>query len=99
MAGALLFDEKIRQNAALFWSGCRMLNLFLHEVAQNFELLSNIQNKKKPLEVFCPFQGLSNGTKLIKIQSGRTLPLSRAAGTVPRPDQCRYFIIFSMLIT
>jgi hypothetical protein len=81
LAGTLLFDEKIRQNAALFWVGLwdvgilysqvvvqrtidvslafwstvwpkksrfehmqtviqtsRMLNSFLHEVAQNFEL-------------------------------------------------------------
>jgi hypothetical protein len=89
MAGELLFDEKIRKNAALFWFGLqdagilysqapiqrtvdvspaflehgslekprfehmqtviqtsRRLDSFLHEAAQKFELLSNIQNKK-----------------------------------------------------
>ena len=40
---------------------------FLHEAAQNFELLSNIQDKK--------YQGLSNATTLMQIQSGPTVPL------------------------
>jgi hypothetical protein len=81
--GALLFNEKIRQSAALFWFELqdvgilysrviiqrtidvspaflehglaekiaviqtrRRLDSFLHEVAQNFELLSNIQDQK-----------------------------------------------------
>jgi hypothetical protein len=90
LAGALSFDEKIRQNAALFWvwiaewwnfllasrnpknnwylsrifgapfgekdhglSTCKpwteqagALEAFLHGEAQNFELLSNIQDQK-----------------------------------------------------
>jgi hypothetical protein len=89
LAGTLLFDEKIRQSAALFWFGLRdvriripnsrskeqlmslqhfwstvrrkrslfehmqtviqtsrRLGSFLHEAAQNFELLSNIQDQK-----------------------------------------------------
>jgi hypothetical protein len=73
LAGALLFDEKIRQSGALFWFGLRdvgilnslvrwkrsrfehlltviqtsrRLDSFLHEAAQNFELLSNIQDQK-----------------------------------------------------
>jgi hypothetical protein len=70
LAGALLFDEKICQSAALFWFGLpdagffiiisrsrfehiqtviqtsRRLDSFLHEAAQNFELLSNIQDQK-----------------------------------------------------
>jgi hypothetical protein len=31
MAGALLFDEKIRQSAALFDLDCGMLEFFTHE--------------------------------------------------------------------
>jgi hypothetical protein len=83
LADALLFNEKIRQSAALFWFELqdvgllysrviiqrtidvspaflehglaekitviqtrRRLDSFLHEVAQNFELLSNIQDQK-----------------------------------------------------
>jgi hypothetical protein len=89
LAGALLFDEKIRHSAALFWFGLqdvgilysqaviqraidvspaflehssrkrsrfehmqiviqtsRRLDSFLHEAAQNFDLLSNIQDQK-----------------------------------------------------
>jgi hypothetical protein len=73
LAGALLFDEKIRQSAPLFWFGlrdvgilysraviqrtnyvCRIfgdrlskrLDSFSHEAAQNFELLSIIQDQK-----------------------------------------------------
>jgi hypothetical protein len=81
LAGTLLFEEKIRQSAALFWFGLRdvgtlysqaviqrtidvspaflelehmqtviqtsrRLASFLHEAAQNFDLLSYIQNKK-----------------------------------------------------
>jgi hypothetical protein len=30
LAGALLFDEKIRQSAALFWFGLRVLEFFAH---------------------------------------------------------------------
>jgi hypothetical protein len=79
LAGALLFDEKIRQSAALFWFGlleffhfrlslifgdsfggndcglcpCKNqsakevggLEVFLYEVAQNFELFSHIQDQ------------------------------------------------------
>ncbi len=39
-------------------STSRRLDSFLHEVAQNFEVFSNIQE-------WCPFQGLSNGTNLM----------------------------------
>jgi hypothetical protein len=86
LAGALLFDKKIRQSDALFWfvlwdvgilysraviqrtinvspalvrrkrsrfehmqtviQTSRRLDSYLHEVAQNFELLSNIQDQK-----------------------------------------------------
>jgi hypothetical protein len=56
------------------------LEAFLHGAAQNFELLSNIQDKKnKKLKTYsgwCPFKGLSNDTTLMQIQSGRTVPLS-----------------------
>jgi hypothetical protein len=54
----------------------------LYEAAQNFEVFSNIQNLNKKIKKIiavgcCPFQGLSNGTRttLMKIQSGRTVPL------------------------
>ncbi len=41
----------------------RRLDSFLHAAAQNFELLSNIKDKKKqPIAVDVLFQGLSNGT-------------------------------------
>jgi hypothetical protein len=89
LTGALLFDEKIRQNVAIFWFGLRDVGIlnspaviqrtigvspafsehslaektavlhmqtviqtsrrfdsFLHEAAQNFKLLSNIQDQK-----------------------------------------------------
>jgi hypothetical protein len=53
----------------------RRLDSFLHEAAQNFELLSNIQdqkqkNKKKPIAVDVSFKNLTNGTTLMQIQSG-----------------------------
>ncbi len=58
----------------------RRLDSFLHEAAQNFELLSNVKDKKLKITKtycgWCPFQGLSNGTALMQIQSGRTVPLS-----------------------
>jgi hypothetical protein len=46
-AGALLFDEKIRQSAAHanVIQTSRRLDSFLHEEDQNFELLSNIRDK------------------------------------------------------
>ncbi len=47
--------------------------------AQNFEVFSNILKTKiknqKPLAVDFLFQVLSNGTTLMQIQSGRTVPL------------------------
>ncbi len=54
----------------------RRLDSFLHEAAQNFELLSDIQDQKKikTFSGWCPFQGLSNGTTLMQIQSGQTVP-------------------------
>jgi hypothetical protein len=89
LASALLFDEKISQSAALFWSGLRdngilysqvivqrtiyvspaflehgsaekitviqtsrRLVYFLHEAAQNFELLSNIQDQKYIIKTY-----------------------------------------------
>jgi hypothetical protein len=48
------------------------LEAFLHGAAQNFELLSNIQDQK----------GLSNDTTLMQIQSGRTVPLNSWEFTV-----------------
>ncbi len=55
----------------------RRLDSFLHEVAQNFELFSNIQDQnQQPVAVDVLFQGLSNGTTLMQIQSGRMVPLS-----------------------
>jgi hypothetical protein len=86
LAGALLFDEKIRQKCCSIWFGLRdvgilssraviphfwstarrkrlrfehmqtmiqtsrRLDSFLHEEAQNFELLSNIQNQKSKIK-------------------------------------------------
>jgi hypothetical protein len=50
----------------------------LPEAAQNFELLSNIQDQKLKIKTYsgcCPFKGLSNDTTLMQIQSGRTVPL------------------------
>ncbi len=50
---------------------------FLHEAAQNFEVVSNIQNWNKKIKTYsgwCPFQGLSNGTTLMQIQYGQTVP-------------------------
>ncbi len=57
----------------------RRLDSFLHEAAENFEVFSNIQEwirKSKTYSGWCPFQGLSNGTTLMWIQSGRTVPLN-----------------------
>ncbi len=45
------------------------LEAILHEAAQNFEVFS------KTYCGWCPFPGLSNGTTLMQIQSGRTVPL------------------------
>jgi hypothetical protein len=55
----------------------RRLDSFLHKAAQNFELW-NIQDQKLKIKSYsggCPFKGLSNGTTLMQIQSGRTVPL------------------------
>ncbi len=55
------------------------LDAFLYEAAQNFEVFSKIQDQKikksKIYSGWCPFPGLSNGTTLMQIQSGRTVPL------------------------
>ncbi len=57
----------------------RWLDSFLHEAAQSFALLSNIQDQKlKTYSDSCPFQGLSNGTTLMQIQSGRTVPFGQS---------------------
>ncbi len=57
------------------------LEAFLHEAAQNFEVILNIQNwnqnKLKTYSGWCPFEGLPNGSTLMQIQSGRTVPLNR----------------------
>ncbi len=56
----------------------RRLDSFLHEAAQNFDILLNIQDKKKfkTYSGWCPFKGFSNDTTLIVMQilSGRTVP-------------------------
>jgi hypothetical protein len=44
-------------------------------VAQNFELLSNIQDQNQKLKKY----SLSNGTTLMQVQSGRTVPLKVCA--------------------
>jgi hypothetical protein len=58
----------------------RRLDSFLHKAAQNLELkyqIFKIKNKEfKTYSGLCPFKGLSNGTTLMQIQSGRTVPLS-----------------------
>ncbi len=59
----------------------RGLEAFLHESAQNFEVISqklktNIK-KWKTYSGWCPFPGLSNGTTLMQIQSGQTVPLKQ----------------------
>ncbi len=54
------------------------LEAFLHDAAQNLEVVSNIQHWYEKIKTFsgwCPFKGLSNGTTLMQIQSGRTVPL------------------------
>ncbi len=54
------------------------LEVFLHEASQNFEVISNIQNKNqkiKNLKRFMSFSRLSNATTLMQIQSGRKVPL------------------------
>ncbi len=121
MACALLFDEKIRQSAVLFWFGLRNVgSLYSQAVIQrttdvspaflehgssekttvwalanhdpnkqaggwiNFSwgelrTLNSYQifkiKKSKTYSDWCSFQVLSNGTTLLQIQSGRTVPL------------------------
>jgi hypothetical protein len=41
LAGALLFDEKIRQSAALFWSGLRDVGILYHN-PKNYLCLSRL---------------------------------------------------------
>jgi hypothetical protein len=63
-----------------FCANCGPNKYFFHKSAQNFDVFSNIQewNKKnkKTYSGCWPFQGLSNGTTFMYIQSGRTVPLS-----------------------
>ena len=40
-----------------------------------FQIFSTEIKKSKTYSGWCPFKGLSNGTTLIQIQSGRTVPL------------------------
>ncbi len=56
----------------------RRLDSFLHKTVRtlNSNQIFKIKNKKyKTYSGWCPFQGLSNGTTLMQIQSGRTVPL------------------------
>ncbi len=53
----------------------RKLDSFLHEAAQNFKYSIFNKKIKKTFSGLCPFQGLSSGTTLMRIQSGRTVPL------------------------
>jgi hypothetical protein len=44
--------------------------------AQNLEVFSNIQDQNLKIKTYsdwCPYQGLSNGTTLMQIQSGQTV--------------------------
>ncbi len=41
-----------------------------------FQIFSTEIKKSKTYSGWCPFKGLSNGTTLMQIQSGRTVPLS-----------------------
>jgi hypothetical protein len=53
----------------------------LHEVAKNFELLSKIKDQKQKSKTYSgwgPFQGLSNGTTFMQIQSSRRVPLNNS---------------------
>jgi hypothetical protein len=50
----------------------RRLDSFLYKAAQNFEVFQ----KSKTYSCWCSFQGLSNGTTLMQIQSGRTVTLT-----------------------
>ncbi len=43
-----------------------------------FQIFSTEIKKSKTYSGWCPFQGLSNGTTLMQIQSGRTVPLIHA---------------------
>ncbi len=55
----------------------RRLDWILYEAAQNFEVFSNIQKwnyKIENIKRLMFFQSLSNGTTLMQIQSGRTVP-------------------------
>ncbi len=47
-----------------------------------FQIFSTEIKKSKTYSGWCPFKGLSNGTNLIKIQSGRTVPLTSRHGIV-----------------
>ncbi len=42
---------------------------------KSFQIIMSHIKKSKTYSGWCPFQGLSNGTTLMKIQSGRTVPL------------------------
>ncbi len=42
-----------------------------------FQIFSTEIKKSKTYSGWCPFKGLSNGTTLMQIQSGRTVPLMR----------------------
>jgi hypothetical protein len=53
----------------------RRLGSILHEAAQKlFQIFSTEIKKSKTYSGWCPFKGLTNGTTLMQIQSGRTVP-------------------------
>ncbi len=57
----------------------RRLESFLYEAAQKFEVFQKFESEIKIKNIlysdWCSFQGLSNGTTLMQIQSGRTVPV------------------------
>jgi hypothetical protein len=121
LAGALLFDDKICQCAALFWFGLQDVGIlysraviqrtmdfsskilehgsaekiaiwahancdlnmqevgfiFAQSGSDFWALIKYSRSKIKNKKIYsgwCPIQGLSNGTTLMQIQSGRTIP-------------------------
>jgi hypothetical protein len=72
----------------LAWSGSEL------EVFQIFK------NEIKKSETYsgCPFQGLSNGTTLMYVQSGRTVPLKIRVPTLPCvPREATWLLVWRMM--
>jgi hypothetical protein len=64
-----------------------------------FQIFITEIKKSKTYSGLCPFQGLSNGTTLMQIQSGRTVPLTHAVAGFNSDEMTYEFRLWSSQCT